>query len=428
MEYNLSGYGLGGINSAAADLAAASNNIANSNTTGFKKTRMRFNDIFTTTNNQNSPGGGVRTTDTQQQFAQGSLEVTENTLDLAIKGKGFFIVAAPPKIGSLPTTPTTPTTKEMLYTRAGSFAANKDGYIANGAGQLLQGFKVDSDGNVVSPKLVDMESIRIPTEAGDPRSSTTVQLGVNLNAEKTGLNPAIFDRNNFNTFTHSASVKVYDSLGEGHTAVAFFIKDQAATSTWQVRFAIDDKDVTPASDTTMTFNGNGFLTSPASKTMQTTVFTPTGVDAKPMTLTWNFDNGTSQFSSAFNMTKISQDGFSVGYLNQVDIDEAGVIEAGYTNGTVSRLGVLGIAGFHNNEGLQNIGSGVWGETFASGVPSVAEARSGNFGGVQSGALEKSNVDSTSELLKIIQAQRHYQANAKTIEVAQQMTQEAMNWK
>lgn len=413
MGYNTANVALSGMNSAAADMAVSGNNIANVNTIGFKKSRAEFGDIFSTTSGKTSVGSGVLVNNIAQQFGQGNLAVTENTLDMAINGNGFFVVT------------TGLTSNEKLFARAGQFAIEKDGYITNANGQYLHGFPVDSDGNITSTALATTVPLNIPPTAGTPKATTEVDIGVNLNSSATGLVTANFDPASKSTYTSSTSLTVYDSLGASHKATIYFISDAATANSWETRYYIDGTNVTPPAATALGFSNSGVLTTPVSMRVTSNAYTPAN-GAQAFTVAWDFNNSTTQYASAFTISRLQQDGFSIGQLTGVDVDEGGVVQANFTNGTSKRLGVLAAAKFNNLQGLRNLGNNTWGETLSSGTPVPGEAASGSFGQIRAGSVENSNVDLTEELVRLIAAQRNFQANARSIEVSSEMAQRIMN--
>jgi len=216
MSFNIA---LSGLNAAQKDLDVTSNNIANVATVGFKESRAEFVDVYASSllaAGNTKVGDGVLTSDVAQQFQQGSIQFTQNSLDLAITGNGFFAVV--PELDSL----------EFSYTRAGQFKLNSDNFVVNSAGQHLLGFPVNSDGSSASVSLSTSEPIRIPTASGAPSSTNEVDIRMNLPAGDpiiTG-SPANFDLTDPLTYNHSTSVTVFDSLGDSHIMTYYFIKQQ----------------------------------------------------------------------------------------------------------------------------------------------------------------------------------------------------------
>lgn len=397
---------LSGLNAASADLEVTANNIANVSTTGFKESRAEFAEVFATGTqsvSSNASGSGVRLSRIAQQFSQGNIDFTDNALDLAIGGEGFFVLSD--KGG-------------RLYSRAGAFSVDANGFVVNAQGNNLQAYPSAGNGlfNTGTPS-----DLRLTTGASPPRATTSADMGLNLPAAAAVPSVAVFDAADPNTFNHTASVTVYDTLGSAHTATFFFIKD-AALNIWNVRAQIDGTDVGGA--TPITFAPNGLLLLPAGGQLVLPSYTPT-TGASDIDLTLNFNN-TTQFGNAFGVNSLSQDGFTTGRLTGLSVDPGGVVAARFTNGQSVQLGKLAVANFANPQGLQQLGDTAWGESSGSGDALLGEANTASFGSIQSGALEASNVDLTAQLVKMITSQRNFQANAQAIETADTVTQTVIN--
>lgn len=451
--------GLSGLNAASADLATISNNIANVNTTGFKYSRAEFGDIYANSvygTNRTSIGAGVILEDVAQQFSQGNLSFTSNSLDMAINGEGFFVLS--PSLGS----------GEKLYTRAGEFGVNADGFVVNSSGQYLQAFDVNPvDGTVISNSLGSLKNLQLNQTTGAPQQTANIGLGLNLNANDALLSrdttrvsdgsaitvsgAAGFDLSitSPKTYNESTSVSFYDSLGNSHVATYYFVKDTTPNK-WAVFMTVDgqnvdiknganDNDSTGANSVggqnvdhlhgEITFGPDGKWQSqsPASFISEQ-LGAEAGIasfnQADPtQTLTTDFQsNNITQLASATTITKQSQDGFGVGQLTGIDIDQTGVVRANFSNGQFTALGKVALARFPNPQGLRQMGNTEWSESLESGAALPGEATTATFGSIRSGALENSNVDLTAQLVGLIQAQRNFQANAKSIETANTTTQ------
>jgi flagellar hook protein FlgE len=240
MSFNIA---LSGLNAAQKDLDVTSNNIANVNTTGFKESRAEFVDVYAASllsSGKTKVGDGVLTADVAQQFSQGSIQFTNNALDLAITGNGFF--ATVPELGSL----------ETSYTRAGQFKLNQDNFIVNSQGGHLLGFPVNPDGTSASVSLSTAEPIRIPTSSGAPQQSSEVDIRMNLPAGDSYITdaPGNFDPEDPLTFNHSTSVTVFDSLGDSHIMSYYFVKNnpETAPNQWMMFAAVDGKVIDLAED------------------------------------------------------------------------------------------------------------------------------------------------------------------------------------
>ncbi|MEY3613565.1 MAG: Flagellar hook protein FlgE [Pseudomonadota bacterium] len=229
---------LTGLNSATAQLAVTSNNIANVGTSGFKRSRADFGDIFSTSPLQKSSsniGQGVSLKQVSQEFSQGNISTSGNSLDLAITGDGFFPLKTPDGL-------------QDIYTRNGSFTLNDQNNVVNSTGQRLMAASVDSSGKA---DLTDLNALTIPSKtSGEAIETTKIQLGLNLPADSAVIT-ADFDRSNASTYNKSTALTVYDSGGNGYLATVYYVKTQNATmdspfSKWQTYFFVGDTQVKPA--------------------------------------------------------------------------------------------------------------------------------------------------------------------------------------
>ena len=228
------GIALSGISAAQKDLDTTANNIANVSTTGFKESRAEFANVYATSifsSGKTKVGDGVATSQVAQQFHQGALEFTNNSLDLAITGDGFF--AMTPDLAS----------RDMTFTRAGAFKLNKDNFIVDAKGNFLQGFQTDpSTGSTTSVSLSTTQALQIPDSAGAPRSTSTVYVTMNLDSRLSVPTTAAFNPTDISSFSSSTSTTIYDSLGEAHVMGIYFVKT-ATPNQWNVHLTIDGTDL-----------------------------------------------------------------------------------------------------------------------------------------------------------------------------------------
>ena len=239
---------LTGLNGSQADISATSNNIANVGTTGFKRSRAEFGDIFATSPLQNassSIGSGTILKGIKQQFTQGNIASSLNALDLAISGQGFFSLK--PSL----------TSAQTVYTRNGSLNVNNDRYVVDSAGQYLLVYPVNDDGSVTAKDLVSAVPLQLPVTSGDPQATANISLGVNVpaGAEVVTDKPQFADGYAFNpanpdTFTNSTSITIFDDLGNPTIATIYFIKTQASsaddpTNKYDTRLVIGDTIIDP---------------------------------------------------------------------------------------------------------------------------------------------------------------------------------------
>jgi flagellar hook protein FlgE len=397
---------LSGLNAAQADLNVTANNIANTATTGFKGSRAEFAELFSVSPQGVSSvaiGNGVRVSNVAQQFSQGNIDFTDNNLDLAVSGQGFFVM----NDGGA-----------LAYTRAGAFQVDNNGYIVNSQNQRLQAYPTTASGTFNTGALTD---IQLVTSESAPAATTEAEVVLNLPANAVQPVSSPFDPADIKTYNHATSLTTYDSLGAAHTSTLYFTKT-ANVNEWNTRLYVDGSAVgTPQ---TLQYSNTGVLTSPAGGQITFPAYTP-ATGAAPMNMTFAFDRST-QFGSVFSPTSVTQDGYTTGRLIGMDIDSTGVVQARFTNGRSLALGQVALANFANPQGLQQLGDTSWAETFGSGQALKGQAGNSGFGLVQSGALEASNVDITEQLVNMITAQRNFQANAQMISTADQITQTIIN--
>jgi flagellar hook protein FlgE len=435
---------LSGLNAASNNLAVTGNNIANANTVGFKKSRSEFADVYASSLggvSSTTPGAGVRVSNVAQQFNQGNLQFTDNNLDLAISGEGFFTLAKSPT-----------EVNDLFYSRSGEFKLDKDGYMVNNQGAALLVYR--PNGTAVSDgfSVGVTQPVQINALTGLPKATDTAGIVVNVNS--TDVSPLVaFDPDVSNSYNSQTSTTVYDSLGSPHFLTAYFVKGPSRDSTgippdstdWYV-FHYMSEPATPTIKTkvnvtggntdgsgTLTFDSGGklLITTPTNTTDQGnfelnnyTIVPPTG--AAPIKMDSVNYTGSTQVQQKFSVNAMSQNGLPAGRLTGIDIDDEGVIFARFSNGGSQTVGKVALTRFPNNNGLSKLGDTSWGQSANSGEPIRGEAGANNFGGIQSGALEASNVELSAQLVNLIVAQQHYQANAQTITTENQIMQTILN--
>ncbi len=397
---------LSGLNAAQSDLTVTANNIANTATTGFKGSRAEFAELFSVSPqgvSNNAIGNGVRVSNVAQQFTQGNIDFTDNSLDLALSGQGFFIL----NDGGA-----------LAYTRAGAFQVDSQGYIVNARQQRLQVYPPGTNGQFNTGALQD---IQLVTSESAPSATTSVNVTLNLPANAAQPTVADFDPANVNSYNSATSLTTYDSLGAAHTATMYFTKT-ANPNEWTTQLFVDGAEVGDAE--ILRYDNTGALVDPADGLIAFPAYSP-ATGAADMNMTFNFST-TTQYGGAFNVNAITQDGFTTGRLIGIDIDSTGVVQARFTNGRALALGQVALANFSNPQGLQQLGDTNWAETFGSGQALRGQAGNSGFGLVQAGALEASNVDITEQLVNMITAQRNFQANAQMISTADAIQQTIIN--
>jgi flagellar hook protein FlgE len=413
--------GLSGLNAASKSLDIIGNNIANANTYGAKSSRAEFGDMYAAAlgaGGTSNIGIGVNLQAVTQQFTQGNITTTANSLDLAINGQGFFEVS---------------NGGQTLYSRNGQFQVNKDGFIVNNQGGQLLGYPADDQG-VIQPGLAVPP--QLPTAGIDPRSTTEIEMEFNVDSGSAVTLPATapqLDVTDATTYNNATSLVVYDARGENVALTYYFQK--AAADTWNVYVTANGSSVAvdgagdPAPVTTMTFPSNGgsplVPAGPITLDIPATV-NAAGADTLAIPGIQLDLSGASQNAGNFGVTDLTQDGYAPGQLAGLSIEKDGIVMATYSNGQSKPAGQIELSTFRNAQGLKPLGGNLWSRTYESGEPIVGTPGQGNLGVLQSGALEESNVDMTAELVNMITAQRYYQANAQTIKTQDQVMQTLVN--
>jgi flagellar hook protein FlgE len=417
--------GLSGLNASSKSLDTIGNNIANSGTVGYKAGSTQFADVFAASLNGAGAapvGLGARVSTIVQQFTQGNISVTNNPLDIAINGGGFFQVDD----GQGGT----------QYSRNGQFQLDKNGFIVNAQGLQLKGIMAVN--GVVSPgspnvplRLFDPSQSLTgsPQATGTSTGATGVQANINLDSRL----PAIalpFNYADPTTYNQSTAVTTYDSLGNPHTYSMYFVK--TAANAWDVYATVTNPaGAVPTFQNlgaagSLAFNTSGQLTSgPIAAAISDADLGYAGA-VLPMAFNLNF-SGSTQFGSAFAVNTLLQDGYAAGTLAGFQIGNDGTVLGNYTNGQSQVVGQTVLATFRNPQGLQPLGNNVWAQTPDSGESILGTpGSSGQFGVLQSAALEDANVDLTAELVSMITQQRVYQANAQTIKTQDSILQTLVN--
>jgi flagellar hook protein FlgE len=394
-----------GLVASSKQLEVIGNNLANSNTVGFKASST----LFTSMMNQGlsstgalSVGQGVAVSSLPTQFSQGPVEYTSNVLDMAIDGEGFFIVN---NITGAP-----------LYTRAGAFHIDSDNNLVDVRGYKVQGYSLLDDATGTVPTNILLEKAR------DATTTSKVSFGANLN-ESTDVGGQF-----------EVSLNVYDSKGGSHTLSMIF--EKSADGVWDVTGTFDGDDGVTISTGTVEFDDTGKLLVPADDV--TITIAPTDPDIlKGATigdagvLDWNLTTDASRkltgYSSDSSVRSLYADGYAAGELRSLSIDSKGIISGVYTNGQTLELAQIALANFQDQSALTKSGN-YFLESTASGKPTVNKAGTGGLGDIQGNALEISNTDVSKEFISMITAQRAYQANAKVITTADNMLAELMNIK
>ena len=439
--------GLSGLNVSSKALDIISNNVANTNTVGFKSGGAVFADVYAASLTGSVSGkqvgagstlGGVR-----QTFTQGNLTTTNNPLDLAINGDGFFIVGR--------------SDGPNVYTRNGQFELDKSGFIITPTGEKLLGFQSPAAPGQLPTPVGGLKEIQIPIVGSLPQATTRVTIGGNMDANALSpeeayptlpdpqfpralTDPPTDDWRDTRTYNYSTSIEAFDSLGKSHELTFYFVKRSAPeTNTWDVHTSVDGKYPISADPLTgnpdpdylwtLQFDDKGLLvgvpdgpTAELPFTIPAAEYTP---DAQAISFYVDF-GGMRQIGGPYLINELTQDGYTGGELAGVSVDRTGVITGRYTNGETVELAQLAIQTFRNPNALSSLGNNYWEATVESGLTAPIKPGEGVGGVISSGMVEDANVELTSELVQMIIQQRNYQANAQSIKAQDQILQTLVN--
>ena len=455
--------GVSGMQNHQTRLDVIGNNVANVNTTGFKRGRVNFQDMISqqmsgaaspTTEvggvNPKEFGLGVTVAAIDTVFTQGNLQTTGVSTDIAIQGNGFFVM----KNG-----------EESFYTRAGAFSLDSEGTLVNPAnGMRVQGWMADEiNGQMVLQTAGSTEDLIIPVGSKDPAKATeNVNFACNLNKNTPeileGASPEDIARG-----TWSTEQKIYDSFGNEHMLNVSFTRVVGNPNQWQATVVIDPDmaeesqtrvglNTTDGQENTFLINFDntgtlqsvtdsaGNLTNPEGQIVLQTSFNVIGAnpdeDGNPTRQTLNINLGTigsqkntiTQSASSSSTKAFYQDGYTMGYLDNFKIDSSGIITGVYSNGTNRTIGQIALATFANQGGLEKAGDNTYVESNNSGMANIGTSGIAGKGSMLAGALEMSNVDLTEQITDMIVTQRGFQASSKTIQTADTLLDTVMSLK
>lgn len=406
--------GTTGLTACNRQMDVIGNNLANANTIGYKAGNISFESMLSQSlsgglgNGQVGQGVSVATVATQ--FEQGSFESTGNATDLAIDGEGFFILKDPDGL--------------TYYSRAGNMNVDKDGYLTDGREYLVQGHMFNPDGT----EQASITEINLLNMKSQPNMTSSFVFGMNLDADAE-------DGDAFNT-----TLAVYGANGTRYNMNVVWTWDEAGNA-WDISGDLNSEDglqtwtasLDPAGLSSLSFDDDGTFLNPGELDVIFN-FDPIlpGPIASPIaSIAWDLTGDeapdVTNYAIDSRVSYTSTDGYPAGILSTIDIGRDGVITGYFTNGQQQDLARVLIANFNNPGGLNKVGS-YFAETGASGTPVIGKPETGGLGSIQSNALEISNVDVATEFIKMIAAQRAYQASARIITTADTMLQELMNIK
>jgi flagellar hook protein FlgE len=418
--------GVSGLTAQGEALGVIGDNIANANTTGFKASRAEFQDIISKNLKGilggNQIGRGVKIGAVNPILTQGNVDATDKSTDLAISGDGYFVLRG---------------TDGESYTRDGSFHFDREGYLVSNDGQRVQGFEANEKGQIVN-KIGD---IKFPRALIPAKGTTEVVLDLNLDSRVDAAK--VFNPEDpYGTSHYSTGVEVFDSQGNKHLMTLFFNK--SADRSWDVRGMVDGKEVVGGKEgklsevmtAKLSFTVDGKLDT-EQITKQAFNFTGGALQNQQIKIDFGDSittdkgkglNGTKQYGKESDLISWRQDGAAAGTITNMSFNDEGVLTALYTNGQAQDLGQISLAKFENPEALFKVGNNRLKESRDSGAGAIGKARHAGRGQLFAKSLERSTVDLANEFVNLIQNQRGFQANAKTITTTDELLNEVIQLK
>lgn len=416
---------ISGLNAQSRSLGHISDNLANSQSIGYKRVDTNFTNLVTQSNQTLHAPGSVLARPDYTNTIQGTIEQSDNPLSLAIGGQGFFSVAmARGSSNGLPSFD-----ERQFYTRAGDFRMDSDGYLVNGSNYYLQGWPVDSSGNVDRTTL---EPIRVSQQVFNPIATSSIEMSANLPALDAAATPA--EARSFST-----QVQVYDSLGKLHALTLTFAQTPGTpgpANSWQMSISPDP--ATGPVDIPITFGANGTIETfnGVTGTANAAVNLSFDMDFGLGNQTINLDLGrfgvaqglTQQAGTDFSLRTLHQNGVPPGSYSGLAIRENGDIAVNYDNGESRVIARVPLVSFSDPDKLQRLDGQAFMRTIESGEAQVMDAATNGVGKLVVGAEEGANVDIGTEFTKLIVAQRAYTANTRVVTTADEMLQDTINMK
>lgn len=418
--------GVSGLTAQGEALGVVSDNIANANTVGFKASRAEFQDIISKSLKGilggNQIGRGVKIGAVNPILSQGNIDATEKATDLAISGDGYFVTRG---------------SDGESFTRDGSFHFDKEGFLTTNDNQRVQGFESNEKGQIVN-KLAD---IKFPRALVPAKGTTEMRMDLNLDSRVTA-GKAFDPKDPHGTSNYSTGVEMYDSQGQKHLMTMFFNK--TADRQWSVHGMCEGKEVVGGKDGEysevmqgdLTFTTDGKL-----DTQKTTRqnFNFAGGAMANQQIKFSFGDaittdkgkgidGTKQYGKDSDLITWRQDGSAAGTINNLSFSDEGVLTALYSNGQAQDLAQVALAKFENPEAMFKVGNNRLKEARESGTPSIGKSGQAGRGKLSAKSLERSTVDLAMEFVNLIQNQRGFQANAKTITTTDELLGEVINLK
>lgn len=417
--------GVSGLAAQGEALGVVGDNIANANTTGFKASRAEFQDIIAKNLKGilggNQIGRGVKLGAVNPILSQGNIDSTEKVTDLAISGDGYFKVKG---------------SDGESFTRDGSFHFDREGYLVTNDNQRVQGYQADEHGKILN-KTGD---IKFPRALIPAKATTELKLDLNLDSRMEPTKK--FDpKDPYMTSHYSTGLEIFDSQGNKHLVTMFFNK--IADREWEYRGLVDGKEVTGGEAGELaevvrgrvTFNEDGKL---QSQEVTDSNFNFVGGAKQDQEIKIRFGDaiadggtgleGTKQYGKESDLISWGQDGAAAGTITNLSFNDEGVLTALYSNGEARDLAQIALAKFENAEALYKVGNNRFKESRDSGVPALGLPNRAGRGKIMAKSLERSTVDLAAEFVNLIQNQRGFQANAKTITTTDELLGEVIQLK
>lgn len=420
-----------GLSAQSAAFGNISDNVANSQTVGFKAVDTSFIDYLTTSTAQQNEPGAVITRPDYTNNVQGTITQSSDPLALAITGQGFFAVSE--QNGTVPGSTDPTFSPQTYYTRAGDFQMDKNGYLVNSASEYLQGWTVDPTTGVANQS--QLAPIQVIQTQFNPVATSLVSLSANLPATVAAGTPV------------SSQVNVYDSLGNSHTVTLNWM--QLGPNDWTVNLTSPDAVPTTIGSAEVQFGTNavaagtigsfgvvsgGVTASAFSANAPADLTIATNFGSGPQTITLNMGNfgqanGVTQFAAgAYSLRNITQNGVAPGSFSGITMTSSGDVVANYNNGQSQTVAQVPVITFAAPDALQRQNGQAFTATTDSGNAIAQSANTNGAGGLVTGSVEESNVDIATEFSKLIVAQQAYGANAKMLTTAQQLLQTTIDMK
>jgi len=419
--------GVSGLNTNSQAMSVIGNNLANTNTLGFKGSRSVFSDLLSSnvfgSGGMSQVGRGVGLSTVDNIFSQGTFETTSSDTDVAIEGLGFFVLK---EAGS----------DTAYYSRAGAFRFDSEGYLVNPEGLRVQGKEFDAINNteLLPADPTDIQVANVGLIPANATSELTFTTNLDENSAELGGAATDIDATDRTSYNYSASAQIYDSLGESHLISVYWRLVSDAGNTWTSAYTLDNDplSITPLGGSPLVFNNIGQLPDTTGDGVPDPVTATIAIPAA----TWGNGAAASSITLAYDCTQYDsesivigqdQNGYSAGELTNVAINGEGTVIASYSNGRQINISQLVLAKFQNPGGLKLSGANRY-----IAPPEVGSIRIGlpgpELGKIFTNSLEQSNVDMGQEFVKMISTQRGFQANSKIITTVDEMLGELINLK